>query len=136
MRLLKYAVIFSATGLALVGCGDSPTEQSAEEPNYFPMNEGDFWEYSYTATRVEPDTVIWEEGSRFSQVLLVSADTCKVETVTSYWKLGGVLLPDTSVICDTLTYLVTPDSILRLAYNELYFKILDFPLYPQRPNPL
>lgn len=130
MRSLKYAVAFSAAGLVLIGCGNTPTGQSAEDPDYFPMNEGDFWEYSYSATRVSPDTVVWEEGSRLSRVLWVSGDTCRVENVKTLWILFGQQMPDTSVTRDTLTYLVTPDAIQIIASEEIFSKILDLPLYP------
>lgn len=130
MRVLKSIAAIFAAGLVLAGCGDDPVGQSPEDPNYFPMTEGDFWQYSYTATRVEPDTVIWEEGSRLSQVLSVSGDTCKVERVSTYWIKSGQQLPDTSSFCDTLAYFVTPDSILIIGSEEVYSKILDLPLYP------
>lgn len=130
MKLLKCAVAFSAVALLLLGCGDSPTEQSAEDPDYFPMEAGDFWEYSYTATRIAPDTVIWEEGSKLSRVLWVSGDTCKVERSSTLWTSFGQQMPDTTVYCDTLTYLVTQDSVLIIASEEIYSKLLDTPLYP------
>jgi|GEM_PF-6767069 len=127
MKYTRWVIIILAA--LFTGCGNSVGEPS-ENPNYFPIAEGDWWEYAYTGTRVAPDTLLWEQGSTFRRVISVSGDTCQVERETSTWMRFGELLPDTQVAYDTLTYVSTPDSVISIMSNGNYIKYLDLPLSP------
>ena len=128
MKLFVAGIPLIIAAAVMIGCGESSTGPSEEGSNYFPMQEGDWWEYSYTATRVSPDTLLWEEGSTYYDVLSVSGDTCEVEKTTKIWMIAGQPQQDTTVTLDTLTWISNADSLVLLLNNGIEMKYLDLPL--------
>lgn len=125
--------------LVFVGCGDNPvtiTAPPGDNPvtiiqtpgDYFPMTLGDWWEYAYSVNMIEPDDILWEEGSEYLEVISVSGDTCIVEKTFSLWVFCGKVQKDTLVTVSTLTYLVNTDSVAILSPDTVSHKYLDFPL--------
>ncbi|MBD3278271.1 MAG: hypothetical protein GF388_08230 [Candidatus Aegiribacteria sp.] len=128
MKLFVTGITLMIAAAVMIGCGESSTGPSEEGSNYFPMQEGDWWEYSYTATRVSPDTLLWEEGSTYYDVLSVSGDTCRVQKTLKLWTINGQQ-QDTTVNYDTLTWISNSDSLVFLFNNGTGIKYLDLPLY-------
>ena len=114
--------------LVLVGCGNNPVTVTPPPGDYFPMALGDWWEYAYSAMRIEPDSILWEEGSEHIEVISISGDTCIVEQTFSLWVAFGQVQVDTLVMESTLTYLVNTDSVAILSPDTVSHKYLDFPL--------
>lgn len=114
--------------LLLVGCGNNPVTITPPPGDYFPMALGDWWEYAYSAMMIEPDSILWEDGSELEEVISISGDTCIVEKTLSLWVIIGVAQVDTLVSVSTLTYLVNADSVAILSPDTVSHKYLDFPL--------
>ncbi len=114
--------------LLLVSCGNNPVTITPPPGDYFPMTVGDWWEYAHSAMKIEPDSILWEDGSEHMAVISVSGDTCIVEKTFSLWVAFGQVQVDTLVMVDTLTYLVNTDSVTILSPDTVSHKYLDYPL--------
>lgn len=114
--------------LVLVSCGNNPVTITPPPGDYFPMALGDWWEYAHSAMQIEPDSILWEEGSEHKEVISVSGDTCIVEKTSSLWVAFGQVQVDTLVMVSTLSYLVNTDSVAILSPDTVSHKYLDFPL--------
>ncbi len=124
MRKRSVTVLVAICSL-VAGCGDDSPSGPSDTPDYFPMEQDDWWVYAYSAERVAPDSAMWEQGEVLHLVTGISGDTCTVTRTTSNWMLFGSYLEDTTVTVDTLVYLVTADSVWLAGPGV---KVLDLPL--------
>lgn len=114
--------------LIWAGCGDDPSGPVIPA-DYFPMEVGDWWEYDQKATRIQPDTMVWQEGTERFEVTAVNGDSCTVSRSLSLWILHGELLEDTLLLSNEIRYVVTDNEVIMILSDSLSpEKILDFPL--------
>lgn len=127
-RMMAGLVVFALAVIPSCG-GNNPSGSSPVSPEYYPMQVGDWWDYSYSVIELEPDSGLSYEGYRHYEVLSQQDSTYKVELAQYYWLWNHQVLPDTVVSRDTLTVILTSDSVRVTSSDSTYnCKILDLPL--------